>query len=295
MPYSIYFPSSENPWARAWIEGPDAQDFLHRVTSARAKGLTVGQTTGGCFLTAQAQIRSFFHLKYVESGRYSFELQAGKDRVKITELAQVIDELTFGEKLKLRMDETPCAWMLGPAGEPAPHPPAPLEASLQPIPFGDHQWFSVWGDERLLRTWAKDFTTLPESELERMRVLALIPSIIHEFKASNNPLELGLGYALASGKGCYPGQEVIEKTISLGSPARRLVLLRGTGRSVEIGSPLIAQGQQVGMLTSFSHDPDARSFWDSLAIVRKTHAQENLLLTIDASTSAQIRRISSYE
>ena len=53
---------------------------------------------------------------------------------------------------------------------------------------------------------------------ERERVLALCPRVDHELVFDANPLELGLRAAIADNKGCYPGQEVIEKIISLGSP-----------------------------------------------------------------------------
>ena len=97
------------------------------------------------------------------------------------------------------------------------------------------------------------------------RILRLTPREGREFKpdGETNPLEVNLRSAISDQKGCYPGQEVIEKIISLGSPARRLCLLKevtpgssavpSSPATLPLPAPLLSQdGADAGHLTSFS-------------------------------------------
>jgi folate-binding protein YgfZ len=70
--------------------------------------------------------------------------------------------------------------------------------------------------------------TLAIDDEEQARILSLRPAPGLEFSLDGtvNPLEVNLNHAIADQKGCYPGQEVIEKILALGSPARRLCQLR---------------------------------------------------------------------
>ncbi|MBU6154502.1 MAG: hypothetical protein KGP28_09400 [Bdellovibrionales bacterium] len=114
-------------------------------------------------------------------------------------------------------------------------------------------------------------------ELERIR--ALIPKEGSEFKpdGTTNPLEVNLRSAIADQKGCYPGQEVIEKIISLGSPARRLCLLRKVNGSEdpEVPAPVRGtDGSEVGTLTSVRKG-------EGLAILKRTHCRSNQIIFIE--------------
>jgi len=110
--------------------------------------------------------------------------------------------------------------------------------------------------------------------LERIR--SLVPKEGFEFQpdGSTNPLEVNLRSAIADQKGCYPGQEVIEKIISLGSPARRLCHLKNTNRANAtvanpVTPPLVAiddAGNPVGTLTSACEG-------EGLAILKRTHCK----------------------
>jgi folate-binding protein YgfZ len=109
---------------------------------------------------------------------------------------------------------------------------------------------------------------------EKNRIEALTPKLGHEFlnNAETNPLEVNLKSAIHENKGCYPGQEVIEKIISLGSPARKLVLL--DGNTDEILPTFLydpATNAAVGTLTSAADGV-------ALAIVKRTHLQTNTFL-----------------
>ena len=92
-------------------------------------------------------------------------------------------------------------------------------------------------------------------DAEQARILSLRPAPGLEFSLDGtvNPLEVNLNHAIADQKGCYPGQEVIEKIIALGSPARRLCQLRSDSELPAQPCPLLDEtGSEAGTLTSAS-------------------------------------------
>ena len=109
----------------------------------------------------------------------------------------------------------------------------------------------------------------PESELNRIK--SKKPKLGNEFlnNGETNPLEVDLQFAIHDQKGCYPGQEVIEKIIAIGSPAKKLCLVKCIDHSpVELSLPL---DLDFGKLTSYQSSY-------GLAVVRKTHATPGTIL-----------------
>ena len=104
---------------------------------------------------------------------------------------------------------------------------------------------------------------------EKQRILALKPKQGQEFTGdgTTNPLDVNLKSAVADQKGCYPGQEVIEKIISLGSPAKRLCMVQTNDAHALVVPQTLqnAEGQDAGILTSFAEGM-------GLAILKKPYA-----------------------
>src|SRR5690606_34194147 len=103
-------------------------------------------------------------------------------------------------------------------------------------------WLSAWGPEAALKAWIGAIgPTEPfdSRAIERMRIENLRPRAGREITETFNPLEVGLKDSIADSKGCYPGQEVIEKIIALGSPARRLARIDGHGAAPAPGDKIL--------------------------------------------------------
>jgi folate-binding protein YgfZ len=65
------------------------------------------------------------------------------------------------------------------------------------------------------------------------------------------PQETGLTYALHFNKGCYLGQEIIERIRSRGHVNKMLVGLRAeTGKSFPAGAKVSFNGEEIGQITS---------------------------------------------
>jgi folate-binding protein YgfZ len=162
-------------------------------------------------------------------------------------------------------------------------------------------WITAWGRPARLAQWLE--RALPNAQatswerLEGWRLGALRPRVDAELDATTIPLEAGLVDALAQAKGCYPGQEVIERIISLGSPARRLVQIVGEGNAPAKGEKLHNLAEppiEVGQVTSVAKSESGTGF-TALAFVRKIHAKEGLEVRFaDSGSQGAIARVSPY-
>lgn len=324
----IHFPAKRWHWIS--LTGPDAQDFLHRLTTANVKRLPIGKGAPACFLTAQGKIRAYFKLWRYGDSDFAFEFEGGEaDRWK-TSLLSTIEQFTFAERMTLTdVSAMSSCWIFGEPGadneissviaeqqnlEWAPYSTLALDSKVRLCHQGDRDysrpWVSVWGLTSQLEEWVKK--TLPQAHsvdldtIEKWRILSVKPRVDFEIDDNTLPLEIGLPEVIAPAKGCYPGQEVIERIAAIGSPAQRLVQFRGSWDSSLNGSTLPAKGTlihnlstppiEMGKLTSITCEGNE---WIGLGLVRKLHAKEGMQIRIYENTpsgnfEAKIAYVSPY-
>ncbi|MBI2712554.1 MAG: hypothetical protein HYX41_06860 [Bdellovibrio sp.] len=315
----------------------DAKDFLHRLSTVNLKTLPVGRGAPGCFLSAQGKIRAFFYLWRYSDTEYGFEFDAGKPETvnpsaaaTISDevpgawnaaLLQFIDQYTFSEKFTLTEtsktgafetrwlffdseNEVPADFPQG-SGETSAHAGSVRLCNHGKLDYGK-VWISIWGTpekvNQFLGETFSDASKVDLSLVESWRIQALRPRIDHEIDQETMPVEVGLTDAVSPNKGCYPGQEVIEKIISLGSPPRRLCLISGEGRAPTRGQAIFNQANppvEVGFVGSSIQEGDR---YMALAVIRKIHAKEGLEIGFKTSTetntkpqNGSIIKISTYE
>lgn len=283
-------------WQLLEMTGPDAQDFLNRLTTVDTRNLSPGAGRPGFFLNPQGKVEAVFHLWRFSAEQFFFELDPGQQGTWKSKLLEVIDRYTFAEKMELKTElNLKSVWIildseaesskleqLGLGGLSAGQC-RQSEEKLLILHHGTREfgrdWISLWGPAEQLRKWSERHSIPIESgadstQLNRWRVEQAHPALDHELTANTIPLELGMTDAIAENKGCYPGQEVIERIISIGSPAKRLVQLTrdDTDNQAPISekSKLLSEADpsvQIGEITSVAGDL-------ALALVKKLHAKE---------------------
>jgi folate-binding protein YgfZ len=315
----IYRPSAPLQWSWLSIQGPDALDFLHRLTTVNVKTMKPGDGAPGFFLSPQGKVRGFFTLWLLETPSaptaktdFVLEFDAGQAGKWKTELMTVIDQFHFSEKFTLTdVTDLQCVWIF-PESDKENYSLDANKTKLDDASgarlfhhgatdFG-RAWVSAWGTSEQLSAFlapknsedAQDNVT--HEQIEQWRIHAARPAVGHELSENSNPLEIGLHEAIAGNKGCYPGQEVIEKIISLGSPARRLVKIAGAGSAPAVGEMIQttdAAHAEVGQVTSVARTDQG---FELLTLVRKNHAKECLEVTFAANpeTRAKLIQIVPY-
>jgi folate-binding protein YgfZ len=94
--------------------------------------------------------------------------------------------------------------------------------------------------------------------LETLRVESGVPALGRELDEEVFPAEARLGHAVSTTKGCYTGQEIVERIRSRGAVNYLLVGLRFEGDPPPPGTELRdAAGKRVGEVTSVARSPEA--------------------------------------
>ncbi len=320
----LHFPSkpgqpadgSAYSWAWITLAGPDAQDFLHRLSTVNAKALQPGQGKPGFFLTAQGKVRSYFRLWRYGTDEFAFALDAGSNGRWRTELLAASEQYTVAAQFALTdaTEALDCVWIFADKMEELVRPDSgiPLLAQGETIAieqeiricrqsdssFGK-PWITAWGRPARLRQWLdrcfQDASQVGSEELDRWRILAMSPRIDREITDATIPLEIGLRGGISENKGCYPGQEVIERIISIGSPARRLTLLEGEGPTPQIGSVVTNDAEppvEVGRITSVIQTGNG---FTALGLLKKIHAKEGLQVRFAQGGRGGVLKISSFD
>jgi folate-binding protein YgfZ len=124
--------------------------------------------------------------------------------------------------------------------------------------------------------------------LEMLRIEAGIPAWGQDIDEETLPAETAqLDRAVSFVKGCYLGQEVVERMRSRGSLARRLVGLAFSGAGEpEAGDLLLLHGQPVGRLTSWCRSP-RRAAITGLGYVKAAAAEPGTSLSVEHRPALQ--------
>jgi folate-binding protein YgfZ len=112
----------------------------------------------------------------------------------------------------------------------------------------------------------------PSAEAERRRIRAGRARHGREIAEPFNPYEIGLAADVHLDKGCYTGQEALQRLITYSSVRRELVRVSGTGEAPAVPADVQYSGEKVGVLTS-SVASEEPGHWIGLAVVKKTLAK----------------------
>ena len=252
--------------------GKDALDYLHRVTTQDVKRLAPGASAYAAVLSAKGHLLADAHVLVEPDGvLLVMDAAAAPEARAHLEKFVIMDDVTF-EDLSGSLRVLP---VLGPAAG-AKLPPA--AAGLRRLANGRRgapclDLVVPAADAGPLRAAlaAEGALPLDAEDLEALRILAGLARFGADMDASRLPMEAGLTRAAISfGKGCYTGQEVVLRATVRGHLQRGLVQLAlpaGAGP----GTPLVANGQEVGTVTSAADTPEGRV---GLGYLRRAHWKE---------------------
>jgi folate-binding protein YgfZ len=117
---------------------------------------------------------------------------------------------------------------------------------------------------------------------EAIRVEAGQPQASQELSEEYTPLEAGLFSAIADGKGCYTGQEIIARQITYDKVTQQLCGLR-LPELKPTGERVFAEGKPAGTLTSFVQSPRFGPI--ALAILKRPYFQPGTQVTVGSPAS----------
>jgi folate-binding protein YgfZ len=120
-------------------------------------------------------------------------------------------------------------------------------------------------------------------EFEAFRVEHFHPVFGKDFNSSTLPQETGLTHALHFNKGCYLGQEIVERIRSRGHVNKTLVGLKASS-TIPTGAKVRFNGEEIGQVTS-------NASGNAIAMVRVTGSKPGTLVEVEG-VSAEVHAVS---
>lgn len=255
---------------RIYVTGEDRARLLHAMTTNHVQQLTPGSGVYAFFLNAQGRILGDVNL-------YCFEDRLLLDTEPETRevLYRHLDKFIIADDATLD-DATGRTFAVALEGPEAEAVLAVLEA---PIPeqayahadwgpwtiardsFTDARGFRFFG---VLETKAELIAKLTSAgavpagaeEARVVRIEHFKPRYGEDIHANTLPQETTLTKALHFKKGCYLGQEIVERIRSRGHVNRMLIGLQIDAREpVPAGTKLVSEGKEIGEVTSSAYSP----------------------------------------
>lgn len=259
------------PFGLLEFTGPDRLSFLHRLLSNDLM-LTEGRATSAYYLNVQGRPLSRF---WIFLGQDSCWLVCPRE---LTEASlQELDKMHFGEKLRMhnRSSDWQATLLVGSGRRSWLQENLPAES----VPAHPHWGLGVasgllWCRFPLLASGSElvfhqaplhtdSLLALPDFERERIEACRAWPC---DWGEKTMMLEVAEAEDYLDGKGCYPGQEVVARTLHRGHINRHIACLSGSGAVSPPGVRLYFQDKEVGWISSSVATPEG---FRALAFLRR--------------------------
>jgi len=294
------------------LTGEHRVRFLHRIVSNDIKSLSAGQGTYATLLNAQGRILVDLRI-YMDEDRLWVDTDADLAEKAIASLKRYI----IGDRVEITPSEQYALGIQGPKSGKAlqrflgsnlerlqremDHCAVEYEgrpARVVRLSSTGEEGYEVWLEadalERFWRGVLEDglAPACGSEALESLRIEAGIPRYGQDLAEDTLPLEAGLLNALSFNKGCYIGQEIVERARSRGHVNWKLMGLRlEAGAQVpKPGEVLTADSKTIGEVTSACFSPTfGRPV--ALAYLRREVSDPGTKLAFATGSAAEVVRL----
>jgi folate-binding protein YgfZ len=267
------------------VTGSDATRWLNGMVSNSIQALQPGEGNYNFLLNAQGRIQGDCTI-YRETNAESAGFLLATTAAQVEAIQQHLDRFIIMDDVELtRLEDLSGVLVAGPQAlsvimalgtgnhraapcSPGAQAPPPQTICLKhTIYAGAPVWliqafsplipcFEIWSDPSTIDSILaelRDGDTLPVSAaaLECLRILEARPKYGVDIRDRDLPQETAQTHALHFAKGCYLGQEIVERIRSRGQVHRQFMAFRLTGElPASLPAPLEAGGKPAGEITS---------------------------------------------
>ena len=241
-------PSSPTTLIR--LEGRDALDLLHRISTQHLRELEPGHCSSTLFCDFRGRVAHRVAVAQASDGSvWLVRVDAPAD-----ELMAQVDRQIFRDDVRME-DVSARATVIAIA--------APTGAAAGTISERDGVP-TVLHLDRGIDLLVGPVPSVPGlGEAARIRKGA--PLHGHEIRDAFNPFEIGLASDVHLDKGCFTGQEALLRMMTYGGVRRRLVMIEGEGRAPASGETVRQETKDAGVVTSSAPEDSA---WVALGVLR---------------------------
>ena len=228
-------------------EGPDAEAYLHGQISQDVDDMSDGESRLSFLLEPKGNIESCFRITRLEQDHYVLDTEFGHGELLQSSLERF--------KLRSQVNFIFHQWkMVSIFGETQPANIEPGVLALQSSWVGV-QYLDLLGDDPLL-----ELSECDHDEYQSLRYRYGLPVIGKEFQVGAIPNETDLlNLAVSFDKGCYRGQELVER-IDSRKGGRKLLRRIRSDVAMSINEGLFEGDQKVGEVLAIASIPDYFGF-----------------------------------
>jgi folate-binding protein YgfZ len=228
------------------VTGVDARKFLHSQLANDIASLTIGESRYSLLLEPTGKITSLVRVRCISEENFILDTESGLAEITSSRL------LRFKIRIKCEIVTSSQGYFLFRSLTQEQH--AKLVLS--------HSAVQAWRGAKLevdaVAFDPKEILNIRQgsiNEYELARVLAVWPIMGVDMTTDSTPSETGLtDVAVSFTKGCYPGQELVERMDSRGTAAPRSLRLIRADDGARVGEPVMLNGQEIGIYTSVCQD-----------------------------------------
>ncbi|MDA3016693.1 MAG: hypothetical protein O2841_01495 [Actinomycetota bacterium] len=238
---SFYFEQSHDV---VQVVGTDARKFLHSQLANDIESLKAGESRYSLLLEPTGKITSLLRVQCISDEHFVLDCDAGFGEVSAVRLSRF--------KIRIKCEITTSAQRFV------------AIRGLSAIEYADYvardSALPAWREKDFAVDFTVDFAAdfsvgdLREgsaTEFEIARLMAKWPKTGVDMTGESMPVETGLtDCAVSFTKGCYPGQELVERMDSRGATAPRSLRLIRAVAGARVGEPVVLDGQEIGVYTS---------------------------------------------
>jgi folate-binding protein YgfZ len=256
------YPLTDRAFLR--VTGADATRWLNGMVTNNIAALTPGQGNYNFLLNAQGRIQGDCTI-YRELGDGPATYLLETDKSQMETIQTHLDKFIIMDDVELQPALTDKLGTLvigsgaiGTLDVGLMWPTQPISITQATDIFGDplilsvaKDQYEIWGDESTI-TWLHslgDRQLSPET-LEAHRILSGVPKFGVDITEKYLPQETAQTHALHFSKGCYLGQEIVERIHSRGQVHRTFTQFTLTGEIPRLPATLESNGKPAGELTS---------------------------------------------
>jgi folate-binding protein YgfZ len=273
---------------RILARGRDRARLLHNVTTNDVKKMTTGTGAYAFLLTPQGRVQADLNL-FCFADHFLIDTEP--------ELRQKVQQLILKYKVADQVeleditDTTAEIGIEGPGAAAvlaAVHAPTPDEAyghvvwgdsTVANVSVTGQQGFRIFGPAAQITTFLEAGAKMAsKSDIRQVRIENGRPRYGEDIRETSLPQETQQMHAVSFQKGCYIGQEIVERIRAQGHVNKMLVrLMLDATTAPPAGTKLAVQGKEAGELTSAVYSPELHRV-AALAYVRMPHTDSGTVL-----------------
>ena len=239
------------------VSGDDALTYVQSQISQDIRGLAVGASAYSFVLQPIGKIDALFRITRVADQEFVIDTDHGFGEPLMTRLNRF--------KIRVKVDIAAMQWRC-----------VSVRYATEAVAHGVPAWgaadaFDLIGPDPQAPAGVAQGSL---AELELARISAGWPAMGSEITDATIPAETGVvAYAVNFTKGCYPGQELVERMDSRGSQAPRFVRRLQSAAQLNVGDEITHGATVVGHVTSSAQRPasgDNAGEWCALASISRS-------------------------